>query len=1095
MNESTQIDTRNYSSLDISLQESKDIISKEYLHHIHEYDVVEISDELKNMKISDFTRIYEISKLVYTKDENMLDKLVTVLNAVHFSNSSIASIISSDGNKPRFFLGVINKHSDSSSTSSVGNLLEGSFKGSFNGSEITSVYDSDVSELSNHFREAAVVSAISSVASPREENGSLENYVQGIEKLIDSLHGRKYTIITIADSIESSKSLNVKASLEQLYTELSGFAKTDLSINESSSFAKSDTYSDSFAKSIGTNTSISQSHTSQTGWSSTASSGETKTQNLGGIATVAAGAIAIGLTVATGGAAAIAAGATISGTAAAGLVGAGATGIAGSVAGGLIGSNSKNENYSEGKSGSESDSETTQNGQSETDTKTESFTKGNTTTDSYGKNIQFTVENRAIKSLLDDIDEQIKRLKVCESYGSFSSCTYVLTDDIETNLQASGNFNALIRGENSHVQSSSINTWGFDSSEKEKIETIKSYISKFTHPVFKSHSSSLLEVSPASLVSGKELAIQVGLPKKSVNGLTVIETTAFGRNIDLKDMSGSYLELGKFYHMGQEDESNKVKLDIDSLCSHTFITGSTGAGKSNTIYNILSKLSSSPYNKKFLVIESAKGEYKHAFAKHPSIKTSVYGTNPKKTQLLRLNPFKFPEDIHILEHIDRLIEIFNVCWPMYAAMPAILKDAVERAYSFCGWDLETSEFSCENYDEVIYPNFKDVLEQIEAVLSESSYSADNKGDYIGALSTRIKSLTNGINGQIFTTNDLSDKELFEENVIVDLSRIGSTETRSLIMGLLILRLQEYHIASNVRPNQPLKHITVLEEAHNLLKRTSTEQASEGSNLLGKSVEMISNAIADMRTYGEGFIIADQAPGLLDMSAIRNTNTKIIMRLPDKEDRELVGKSANLNDDQVIELARLEKGVAAVYQNDWLEPVLCKFDRYTKDSKRPELDEELFDYSPVKTGIEDKDVRLSLVRYLLSDIVDIKSTITENELEIIKRDIMKLNISSNAKLKLLQVIDSIPTSEIESISEAVISLYNTENILEVGSSAKNIDEWNKKIIQKIDPNLLEMSHWYINAFLQCLIIEQTKKTPEFKEYAEKWVYKMKEGEVS
>ncbi|GHT78456.1 hypothetical protein FACS1894130_05060 [Spirochaetia bacterium] len=128
-------------------------------------------------------------------------------------------------------------------------------------------------------------------------------------------------------------------------------------------------------------------------------------------------------------------------------------------------------------------------------------------------------------------------------------------------------------------------------------------------------------------------------------------------------------------------------------------------------------------------------------------------------------------------------------------------------------------------------------------------------------------------------------------------------------------------------NSGLKHITVLEEAHNLLKRTSTEQSNEGSNLLGKSVEMLGNAIADMCTYGEGFIIADQSPGLLDMSVIRNTNTKIILRLPDESDRVLVGKSAGLNDDQIAELARLQCGVAAVYQNDWLQSVLCQVDNH------------------------------------------------------------------------------------------------------------------------------------------------------------------------
>lgn len=128
-------------------------------------------------------------------------------------------------------------------------------------------------------------------------------------------------------------------------------------------------------------------------------------------------------------------------------------------------------------------------------------------------------------------------------------------------------------------------------------------------------------------------------------------------------------------------------------------------------------------------------------------------------------------------------------------------------------------------------------------------------------------------------------------------------------------------------NSRLRHVTVLEEAHNLLRRTSAEQAQESANLQGKSVEMLANAIAEMRTYGEGFIIADQAPGLLDTSVIRNTNTKIILRLPDEEDRKLVGTSAGLKEEQINELAKLELGVAAVYQNEWPEAVLCQVKHY------------------------------------------------------------------------------------------------------------------------------------------------------------------------
>ena len=60
-------------------------------------------------------------------------------------------------------------------------------------------------------------------------------------------------------------------------------------------------------------------------------------------------------------------------------------------------------------------------------------------------------------------------------------------------------------------------------------------------------------------------------------------------------------------------------------------------------------------------------------------------------------------------------------------------------------------------------------------------------------------------------------------------------------------------------NNPLKHVTVLEEAHNLLKRTSTEQSSESANLLGKSVEMLTNAIAEMRTYGKASSLPTNLP--------------------------------------------------------------------------------------------------------------------------------------------------------------------------------------------------------------------------------------------
>ena len=151
----------------------------------------------------------------------------------------------------------------------------------------------------------------------------------------------------------------------------------------------------------------------------------------------------------------------------------------------------------------------------------------------------------------------------------------------------------------------------------------------------------------------------------------------------------------------------------------------------------------------------------------------------------------------------------------------------------------------------IRDRFNDVCRNIKTIIDSSEYDSENKGAYKGSLLTRLKSLTNGIYGMIFNNEEISNEKLFDENVIIDLSRVGSTETKSLFMGILVLKLQEYRMTSCEGMNEALKHLTILEEAHHLLKRTSTEQSNEGANLLGKSVEMITNAIAEMRTYGEG----------------------------------------------------------------------------------------------------------------------------------------------------------------------------------------------------------------------------------------------------
>ena len=148
------------------------------------------------------------------------------------------------------------------------------------------------------------------------------------------------------------------------------------------------------------------------------------------------------------------------------------------------------------------------------------------------------------------------------------------------------------------------------------------------------------------------------------------------------------------------------------------------------------------------------------------------------------------------------------------------------------------------------------------------------------------------------------------------------------MGLMVYILNEYRVDTKAGNNSGLKHVTVLEEAHNLLKNTSGSE----SELIGKSVEMLTNTIAEIRTYGEGFIIVDQSPSSVDIAAIKNTNTKIVLRTPEANDREAVGRSVGLTPNQVNEIAKLPSGVAVIYQNDWVTPVLTMVDKATVDEE-------------------------------------------------------------------------------------------------------------------------------------------------------------------
>lgn len=919
---------------------------------------------------------------------------------------------------------------------------------------------------------ASSLSSYVGIPAFKDEDGKYDNknYVQGTEKLAQAMQGKRYTAIILASNLTTDVVTEIRNGYETIYSQLSPMSTQQLAYSTNESLANAINRSKGVTQGKTKTQTIGESHTNGTSNSHSKSDSETKKSK-----------IAVGSSVLGGFLAAVGTGLTITGAGA-------AIGLPLMAAGGAMsafGAAGKSKTSGTTDTYGTSQSDTENRSMSDAKLHSETFTDslGKTATIGSSKNYTLTIHNKHIEELMKRIDQELERISMSESTGLWSVASYFFSydNDFASAESASTIFKSIMQGEESGVETSAINSW-IDNSQKMKMLT--NSVCHLSHPVFRNNltvNGENIKVENSSLLSSKELAMLLSLPHKSVPGFPVVEHVSLAKEVirNNESLMKREVSLGCIFDLGKAYTENRVKLDVKSLTQHVFVTGSTGCGKSETIYKLINE--TKQVGTKFLVIEPAKGEYKNVFGD-----VNVFGTNPLIMPLLRINPFSFPTGVHVLEHIDRLTEIFNVCWPMYSAMPAVLKKAMLDAYESCGWDLRLSVNRLSQGEDV-YPSFLDLFLSLEKVITESAYSEEVKSNYSGALLTRVESLTNGLNGEFFSVNELSNMVLFDENCIIDLSRVGSQETKSLIMGILIMRLSEYRMTGANTPNSALKHLTVLEEAHNILKRVSTEQSQEGSNMAGKSVEMITNAIAEMRTYGEGFVIVDQSPTSVDKAAIKNTNTKIVMRLPDEDDRKVSGKAAGMNDKQIDEIAKLPTGVAVVYQNDWVSPVLCKIDRM-------ENSRVIFN--------EQKDSILELnsendINYIIEFLLAGQTENTQKAFDIIQieKSVRAFNMPSKVRMALLDTIEEYKKNN-------HISLWNSVSIYDLSSLLTDLlgirkefekcvrqycqsKELNKKLTDLVKTRV-PLDYVSCRYCLKCLFADFSLHSSANKKMAEEWL---------
>jgi len=572
------------------------------------------------------------------------------------------------------------------------------------------------------------------------------------------------------------------------------------------------------------------------------------------------------------------------------------------------------------------------NTQNKSRTNASSINKSKTNTTLKG--LTFDEINKSAAFCETMIDTHIERFQKGLNHGMWNSTLYIESDNNVTLQELEHILKSVYSGDQSFYEPIRFTKNNLTENINFNMENYPSlYMEKnmLQHPIHTSFSGY------STAINTEELSLLTALPSNDLDGISVTKTSSFG--LTQKKIKDTSINIGNILNK-KKMTSQRFLLSEESINSHVFVSGITGSGKSNTIKLILEEMYTKT-NIPFLVIEPAKSEYKNLLNKIKGLQVFRPGA---KGDIFSFNPFIFEysqdeNSTTLIQHVDMLKTTFSSAFPMYGPMPYILEEAIHKIYENKGWDFNTQHHVAytfagdADYDRrnLLFPTMEDLKNIIDNVVENAGYADEMNMNIKAALKTRINNLTIGSKGKVFNSRHcFSDAILFSKPTIIELSNIIDDEEKSFLMGLILNKLYRYRILHGQKVNK-LNHITVIEEAHRLLPNIQTSNNQESSDTKAKAVETFTNILAEIRSFGEGIIVADQIATKLHSDVIKNTNVKILHRTMSKDDREIIGESINLSENQILDIAELKTGQAIVHNKDVHQAFMVQIDKNTEMS--------------------------------------------------------------------------------------------------------------------------------------------------------------------
>lgn len=384
-------------------------------------------------------------------------------------------------------------------------------------------------------------------------------------------------------------------------------------------------------------------------------------------------------------------------------------------------------------------------------------------------------------------------------------------------------------------------------------------------------------------------------------GLNINESGKTSKTYTSNIINAGDITIGKLRSSQNEDT---IGFSLKDLAKHMLIVGTPGSGKTTFSVSLLDRLWKE-HKIPFLVIEPAKNEYRALVQSIPDLQVFTPGKNFISPFVF--NPFVPPKNVKLETYKSTLKTAFAAAVSMSTPLDKIFEESINNCYSDFRWlDTYTSADKGRNF------NISDFVKCFQNTFDEIGYTGDAKN--IGRAGVvRLNSLVNLFDNYF----SIPIEDLLQKPTIIELAAIENSDQKALIIALLLLSILAY-VNSNYVGEGGLKNVILLEEAHVLLDADSN--AGEGdANPSAIAQGLVKRMLAEIRSYGVGIVIADQSPRKVSTDVVALTDMKMVFRLVESEDKQIIGNSTNMTEAQIQRMAKLKPGEAFLFFNKLDEP--------------------------------------------------------------------------------------------------------------------------------------------------------------------------------